>query len=750
VSTEPLRFSFAEAGDIDADRRPAIVGGKGAALARMTAMGLPVPPGFTLTTGACREVLANGWFDQLDAELIAGVRELEDAIGRRLGDPSAPLLVSVRSGAPISMPGMMDTVLNAGITEAVADALGRAAGDERFGWDTYRRFVQSYVGVVLGADREMLRAALEHAVGSDEGAALGGADLARAVVAFRDDLVAAGYEIPADPENQIRSAAQAVFASWGSDRARVYREVEGISADLGTAATVQAMTFGNLGSRSGTGVAFSRDPSTGAPGLVGDFLVGAQGEDVVAGTHATQPISQLRAEWPEIADELDAAADMLERDLADLADIEFTVEDGTFWLLQVRRGKRSARAALRIAIDMADEADFPLDRAEAVARVVDLLDHPPTEPNPDAVPESADDVLATGLAASPGRAVGVVCTTIDEAVAAGAAGSDIVLFRRETSPADIAGMAAARALVTTLGGIVSHAAVVARGWGVPAVVGVAGVQVEGDGIRVDGIAIPSGTIVTVDGDTGRILRGAHAADRRELDEVRVLRAWRDEIDAHSHTEVASKPGEAASPEACERVLALKGMGSAEAVADVLGCPTEDVEAVIAGLVAAADAQELPAGRVRLLPAAIARVDERFAADAVRIGPTIEPLLDDFHTVNDRFKEVVTAWQMKERGGDMVPNEHDDPAYDEAVIARLRTEIHAAIEPIIAAVVDAEPRFERYVDRLAVALDAVEGGDAQMVAHPLRDSYHTVWFELHEELIRLSGRNRADEAAAGRA
>ena len=231
---------------------------------------------------------------------------------------------------------------------------------------------------------------------------------------------------------------------------------------------------------------------------------------------------------------------------------------------------------------------------------------------------------------------------------------------------------------------------------------------------------------------------------------RILRIWRDEIEAHAHTEVAATPGAAATPEACERVLALKGMGSAEAVADVLGCPTADVEAVVARLVAAEDVQELPAGRVRLLPAAIARVEERFAVDARRLGATIEPLLDDFHAVNDLFKQAVTDWQMKEVEGEMVPNEHDDADYDAAVVARLRDEVHVGIAPIIDAVAGAESRFSRYLDRLSVALRAVEGGDAQMVAHPLRDSYHTVWFELHEELIRLSGRNRADEAAAGRA
>ena len=259
-------------------------------------MGLPVPPGFTLSTGACREVLARGWFDELDRELESGLRSLEQQMGRRLGDPAAPLLVSVRSGAPISMPGMMDTVLNAGITVEVADALGAASGDDRFGWDTYRRFLQSYATVVLGADGEAVRGMLEASLGPDEGRSLGGTALGEAVARFRDELAHAGFVVPPGPDDQIRAAVQAVFASWGSERARVYRQVEGIADDLGTAATVQAMTFGNLGTRSGTGVAFSRDPSTGERVLVGDFLVGAQGEDVVAGTHATQPISDLRVE----------------------------------------------------------------------------------------------------------------------------------------------------------------------------------------------------------------------------------------------------------------------------------------------------------------------------------------------------------------------------------------------------------------------------------------------------------------------
>ena len=745
---QQLRYSFADAATIDDQHRAEVVGGKGAALARMTAMGLPVPPGFTLTTDACRQVMHSGWFTALDDELLAGIAALEAQMQRRLGDPDSPLLVSVRSGAPISMPGMMDTVLNAGMTEDVARALCAASGDERFGWDTYRRFVQSYATVVAGADDESARALLHTHLGDDEGASLDGAALAAAAQAFRVALADAGYPIPTDPRTQIQAAVAAVFASWGSDRARVYREIESISADLGTAATIQAMTFGNLGSRSGTGVAFSRDPSTGEARIVGDFLVGAQGEDVVAGTHATQPISELRAVWPEIADELDAASALLERDLTDLADIEFTVEDGTFWLLQVRRGKRSPRAALRIAIDMAEASEFPLSRAEALGRVSEILLDPPTA----AADPAADDgeVLASGLAASPGRAVGAVCTDIDAAIAAGARGDDIILFRRETAPADIAGMAAARGLVTTLGGLVSHAAVVARGWGVPAVVGVDGIEIEAEGIRVDDSWIAAGTVVTVDGDLGIVMTGAHPGAYAELSEVRVLRAWQEEAANAGPVGGAGNREEPVSAQECERLLALKGMGSADVVAAILGCTSDAVQPLIDALVAAEEAQELPGGRVRLLPVAIARVDALYQSDAARLTPVIEPLLHDFHAANDRFKEIVTSWQLREVGGETVPNDHEDAVYDTAVIDALAAEIHTVIVPIVEVVAEAEPRMQRYLVRFVDALDALRAGDGQMMAHPLKDSYHTVWFELHEELIRLSGRNRADESAAGRA
>lgn len=746
-----LFYSFADADGLDDDARTALLGGKGAALARMTAMGLPVPPGFTLTTTACNRVSADGWFVALDTALATGLAGLEEAVGRRLGTGPMPLLVSVRSGAPVSMPGMMDTVLNAGMTDEVAEALGVATGDAWFGWDTCRRFVQSYASVVLGASEELVRSISEACLGPEEGRGLTPAALAAATAEMRARLAAEGHEIPTDPVAQIKAAVAAVFDSWGSERARVYREVEGISESLGTAATVQAMTFGNLGDRSGTGVAFTRDPATGAPGIVGDFLVGAQGEDVVAGTHTTRPVAELRAVWPDVADQLDAAAARLEQDLVDLADIEFTVEDGALWMLQVRRGKRSPRASLRIAIDLAEDPGFPLGRAEALERVEDILDDPPTESNPVAFGGREPDVLASGIAASPGRVVGKLCTDIDDAIARGARGERIILVRRETSPADIAGMAEAAGLVTTLGGLVSHAAVVARSWGLPAVVGVGGLAVEADGIRVGERRFPAGETLTVDGDRGHLLLGDHRSEELEVEEVRILRRWRDELAASA----AVSPGATPSPgfvtiEACERVLALKGMGSAASIAEVLGCGADEVQPLIAELVASESAQELPGDRVRLLSTAIARVDERFAAEAVRMGPTIDSLMDGFHAVNDRFKEVVTAWQMRDVDGKTVPNGHDDAEYDAFVISGLRRDVHATIVPIIEQIAAAESRFERYVDRLDAALEAIDDGDVQMVAHPLRDSYHSVWFELHEELIRLTGRNRADEAAAGRA
>lgn len=750
-ANDPLAVSFSAASQIPDADRVALLGGKGAALARMVAMGLPVPPGFTLTTTACHRFLDHGWSQDLDDALIAELHALQAATGKKLGDVERPLLLSVRSGAPISMPGMMDTVLNAGMTAAIADALCIATNDDRFGWDTYRRFVQSYTVIVLAAPDDLVRTALAEHLGDDEGRNLSGAELSRCVLSFRDALAAHGYVIPDDAAEQIRAAVSAVFASWNGERSRVYREVEGIGDDLGTGATVQMMAFGNLGNRSGTGVAFSRDPSSGAPGVMGDFLQGAQGEDVVAGTHETQPIATLREVWPEIGEQLDHTAALLERTTADIVDIEFTVEQGDFWLLQVRRGKHTPTAALRMAIDMAEDPNFPLTRAEALDRVEATLANPPTV-SVDSAVDVAPDVLASGLAASPGFAVGGLCLDVDAAVAAGGRGEDIVLLRRETSPADIAGMAAARGIVTTLGGLVSHAAVVARGWALPAVVGASGITIEDDGIRVGDRFVPVGSVVTVDGTGGALLLGAYRPEQAEVPEVAVLRSWqRDATTGAAHSGVAGAVGDTFGEEVTaanvERVLVIKGMGDTSAVAAVLGASTDEVAPVFAGLVAAGAVQELPNGRLRPTPDTVRRVDAWFVEESKRVTPILEPHMGPFGNVNDAFKKLVTDWQLRTVEGELVPNDHSDAGHDASVIERLRTEIHVAITPIVEALSSEVPRFARYGARLAAALAAIDDGDHDMIAHPFRDSYHTVWFELHEELIRLSGRNRADEERA---
>ena len=418
----------------------ALLGGKGANLAIMTrVLRLPVPPGFTVTTETCRQFLAGGWPDGLDAEIDRQIGLLEQRVGRRLGDPDDPLLVSVRSGAPVSMPGMMDTILNLGLNDATASGLARSSNDEAFASACHERFVRMYRSIV-GVD-----------------------------------------DVPESPRDQLRGAIAAVFASWNCDRARAYRTVEGIDHDVGTAVTVQTMVFGNRGDDSATGVLFTRDPSTGEAVRFGDVLFNAQGEDVVDGSHATEPLDVLSDRLPGVAEELWRAADTLERHERDLCDIEFTIEQGALWLLQVRVGKRSPKAALRIAVDMAEDPDFPLSRREAIERVAPLLVNPPRQSRGPATDVAA---LTTGLGASPGMATGQIATSSEGAVRLAESGVSVVLVLHETSPADVHGMAAAAGILTSRGGVASHAAVVARGWGIPAVVGAAAVVIHDDGVDI--------------------------------------------------------------------------------------------------------------------------------------------------------------------------------------------------------------------------------------------------------------------------
>ncbi len=764
----PLIHSFDAPPDVPAGELSAVLGGKGAGLTRMRALGLPVPPGFTIPTGVCRRVLASGWFAELDRAIAAGVAELEAGLGRRLGDPAAPLLVSVRSGAPVSMPGMMDTVLNVGCSADVAAALSARSGDARFGWDTWRRFLDGYVSVVLGAPPEGMAAAAREATGGRSWEELEADALAGAVPAWRQALAAAGYTVPDSPQEQITSAVAAVFRSWTSPRAETYRRREGIPADLGTAATVQAMVFGNLDDRSGTGVVFTRDPSSGADGLVGDFLVRAQGEDVVAGTHQTLPIAELARLWPDVYAELESVAAVLERELADMADIELTVEEGRLWILQSRVGKRSPRAALRLAVAMADDPAFPLTRADAVARVAGVLASPPTE-EVRADDDAGVPVLVRGLGASPGRAVGVVSLDADDTVSRAAAGQAVILVRPETSPADVHGMAEAKGLVTRYGGLVSHAAVVARSWGLPAVVGAADLEITAEGITAGGMTVPVGAEITVDGDLGVVLVGSHPATGREVPEAAVLRAWQAQLGTaggapepagtagDTGAEPAALVADDAGVPAAEvgrddvlRLLVLKGMATPAALAEIARAEADAVAALLEALVADGQAKAGPAGRFLLTPEGTAAAEALYAAEAEVAGPVVEAHFDQFHHLNLRFKQVVTDWQMRTVGGELVPNDHSDPDYDAGVLDAICSEIHGGIAVVIDGVSQVLARIGSYRPRFDAAVAAIHAGDHQMVAHPLKDSFHTVWFELHEELIRLAGRNRADETAAGRA
>jgi pyruvate, orthophosphate dikinase len=484
-----------------------LLGGKGANLAEMTRIGLPVPPGFIVTTEACRSYLAEGHVPEgLFDEVAAALKELERQTGRSLGDPDAPLLLSVRSGAPFSMPGMMDTVLDLGATPETVAGLARM-GDERFAWDATRRFLELFGRVVLGVPEERfnenLTAAIE-AAGVEDERGLTADQLADVAAAHRETITAAGHVLPEDPQLQLRLAIEAVFRSWNGDRARAYRRVEGIPDDLGTAVNVQMMVFGNLGDRSATGVAFTRDPATGEPVPYGDFLIGAQGEDVVAGTRHVHPLADLADEFPQQHAELLEHMGTLERHYHDLCDVEFTIEDDKLWMLQTRVGKRSAAAALRMAVDMVEEG--LIDADEAVRRVrpkqLEQLLHPRFGPD-------APEPLTTGLAASPGAAVGAICLSSEEAKERGLAGEDVILVRPETSPEDLEGMIASVGLLTSRGGLVSHAAVVARGFGKPAVCGASELRIDSKAgtVTVGDAVLSAGDVISIDGTTGQVAVG---------------------------------------------------------------------------------------------------------------------------------------------------------------------------------------------------------------------------------------------------
>ncbi|MEV6010760.1 pyruvate, phosphate dikinase [Streptomyces sp. NPDC051976] len=489
-------YAFAEG-----DRSMAgLLGGKGANLAEMTRIGLPVPPGFTVTTEACRAYLADGAEPTgLAQEVAAHLTSLERRMGRRLGDPDDPLLVSVRSGGRFSMPGMMETVLDVGLNDVTVVGLAKNSGSESFAWDSYRRLIQMFGTTVMGVDGELFSAVLARPDAPQ------GPLLAAEFQAIVRD--AADEDFPQDPAEQLRRAIDAVFGSWNSERARLYRRREHIPDDLGTAVTVQAMVYGNLGADSGSGVAFTRDPATGLPGVYGDYLPDAQGEDVVSGVRNAMPLADLADLDRSSYEKLRTYMRTLENHYRDLCDIEFTVERGTLWMLQTRVGKRTAEAAFRIAGQLADEGTLSAD--EALLRVdgqqLARLMFPRFDDS------AAGTPLARGIPASPGAGVGAAVFDSAEAVRRAAAGEAVVLVRRETTPDDLPGMVAAQAIVTSRGGKTSHAAVVARGMGRTCVCGAEDLTVEQGARRFttsDGTVVTEGTVLSVDGSAGTVHLGA--------------------------------------------------------------------------------------------------------------------------------------------------------------------------------------------------------------------------------------------------
>jgi pyruvate,orthophosphate dikinase len=513
-----------------------LLGGKGANLAEMTSvLRLPVPPGFTISTDACRAYLRGGWPAGLDAEIAKHVLSLEKRMGRRLGDPTDPLLVSVRSGAKFSMPGMMDTVLNLGLNDRSVKGLAKATSDERFAYDSYRRFISMYGRIVLGLEAELFDNALDEAkqrAGVTSDAAVPADQLKKLCEQYKAIVKAETRKaFPQDPAKQLRGAVEAVFSSWNGARAIAYRVRERISHDLGTAVNVQAMVFGNRDDNSGTGVGFTRNAATGENLPYGDFLVNAQGEDVVAGIRNTEDLDALGRHFPAIHDELLDIFGRLEHHYRDMCDTEFTIERGKLWMLQTRVGKRTGAAALRMAVDMTKGTGkgagrWKIDRREALMRITaDQLDqvlHPSFA--------GKGTVLAKGLGASPGAAVGKAYFSADDAADAADRGERVILVRSETSPEDVHGMMVSEGILTSRGGLVSHAAVVARGWGTPAVVGAEAVQIAGKQFSVGDVVVKEGDVISLDGTTGEIILGAlELAAAEPPQEFEVILKWADDV-----------------------------------------------------------------------------------------------------------------------------------------------------------------------------------------------------------------------------
>jgi len=575
-----------------------LLGGKGVGLAEMTELGAPVPAGFTVTTDACREVMRTGEVpDDLWRQVDEHVARLESTAGKRFGDPQDPLLVSVRSGAAISMPGMMDTILNLGLNDVAVEGLAAATGNPRFAYDSYRRLIQMYGEVVDGIDAHLFEGELQELKerrGVQLDVDLDADDLRGLIRTFQEIYEReVGDPFPGDPSEQLRRAVRAVFDSWESPRAKVYRRTYEIPDSLGTAVNVVQMVFGNKGESSGTGVCFTRNPSTGERVLFGEFLVDAQGEDVVAGIRTPEPIERMRELLPASYEQLVEALDRLEEHYREMQDIEFTVEEGTLYLLQTRTGKRTARAALRIAVEMTDEG--LISREEAVARIdpgqLDQLLHPMIDP------AASLDVVATGLNASPGAASGAIVLDADLAEQRGRAGEDVLLVRWETTPDDIHGLIHSRGVLTAHGGMTSHAAVVARGMGKPCVAGceTLSIDLKARTITIGDHELAEGDHLTIDGGTGRVIVGAVPLVPPDIDErFGTILGWADELRRMRVRANADTPEDAAKA----REFGAEGIGL---------CRTEhmfmapDRLPLVQEMILASDEQARRAALDRLLP-----------------------------------------------------------------------------------------------------------------------------------------------------
>ena len=687
------------------ESRVLLLGGKAANLATMALdLGLPVPPAFTISTEACRAYLATGWPDGLDEEVRAAMAALETRVGRRFGDVDDPLLVSVRSGAPRSMPGMMDTILNLGLNDETEAGLARASGDAAFAADCLRRFREQYASVV-------------------------------------------GSAAPSDPWDQLRGAIEAVFRSWLSERARAYRQAEGIPDDLGTGVTVQAMVFGNRGPDSGTGVLFTRNPATGEAELYGDVLFDAQGEDVVAGTHATEPVSGLAARMPAIFDALQGHAATLERHFRDCCDIEFTIEAGRLWLLQTRVGKRTPQAALRMAVEMAEDPAFPLSREEAVRRVLPLLASPPVvavagADRPVADRRGARRITRRGIGRDPADACHRRRWRRRRPRRDPRSRRDLARRRdrhaRESRGPDVAwrlrqSRRRRGARLGDPGG------------------GRGGRRCGRRRVRVDRRAAPRrgrGDLDRRDDRRGlrrRRRRAGPRSSRRRRSCSGGPAPLGIDIDGNDATP-ASADHAAATRDDALRALLIKGYADGTGLAPAIGSSPDDATRLITEL--AGDGLAEPgAGSFRLTHTGREAATSLLEADRAAWGSAAaEAALDAFLDLDARMKSIVTDWQMRDA---QTINDHSDEAYDSAVLTRL-AELHRDVEAWLSPLVAGLPRLARYGARLGAAADAAVAGNARFVASPRVDSYHGAWFELHEDLIRLAGRTRESETAAGRA